>query len=148
MNDEVDVAAGAKKGCLTWEEFLNYFFLRNATFEDRIDGNDWWSKLDHNGAPILDEAPIDKTVSGVFDDDEDDEKDNENEGRFGKMSRGARLLKEFKEVTMTPALDYLMNTRKEKVSFDVDEDFRNMQETKATSGTMGMMGTAGGRGTK
>ena len=46
LNDQVEVAACVKEGCLTWEEFLNYFFLRNATFEDRIDGNDWWTKLD------------------------------------------------------------------------------------------------------
>lgn len=88
-------------------------------------------------------------MSGVFDDDLLDEKDNEeNQGRFGKLSRGARLLKEFKEVPMTPALDFLMNTRKDKVSFDVDEDFRNMQETKATSGPMDGMRSMGGRGTK
>ena len=46
LNDQVENAACVKEGCLTWEEFLNYFFLRNATFEDRIDGNDWWTKLD------------------------------------------------------------------------------------------------------
>ena len=49
LNDQVDAAACAKKNCLTWDEFLNFFFLRNATFEDRIDGNDWWNKLDSNG---------------------------------------------------------------------------------------------------
>ncbi len=48
---------------------------------------------------------------------------------------------------MTPALEYLMNTRKHKVEFDVDEDFRQMQETKATSGAMGGMmgGTSSGQ---
>lgn len=46
LNDQVENAACSKDGCLTWQEFLNYFFLRNASFEDRIDGNDWWSKLD------------------------------------------------------------------------------------------------------
>ena len=49
LNDQVEAAACAKQGCLTWEEFLNYFFLRNATMEDRIDGNDWWSNLDGDG---------------------------------------------------------------------------------------------------
>ncbi len=46
LHDQVDQAACAKKNCLTWTEFLNIFFLKNATFEDRIDGNDWWCKLD------------------------------------------------------------------------------------------------------
>ncbi len=66
---------------------------------------------------------INNTSSGLLDDDLVDEQD---QGRFSvsKMSRGARLLKEFKPVTMTPALEYLMNTRKHKVEFDVDEDFR------------------------
>ena len=36
-----------------------------------------------------------------------------------------------------------METRKEKVKFDVDDDFRNMQETKATSGPMDMMRGSG-----
>ena len=59
------------------------------------------------------------------------------------MSRGARLLREFKEVTMTPALDFLMNTRKQKVEFDVNDDFRNMQDTKATSGADMMRSSQG-----
>jgi len=31
LHDGVQAAASAKKGCLTWQEMLNYFFLRNAT---------------------------------------------------------------------------------------------------------------------
>lgn len=45
----VKLAACAKEGCFTWEELLDYFFLKNATLQDRIDGNDWWNKLDVNG---------------------------------------------------------------------------------------------------
>lgn len=60
---------------------------------------------------------------------------NTGENRFGtKISRGARLLKEFREVPMTPALEFLTKTRRQKVEFDVEDDFRQMQETKATSG--------------
>ena len=59
---------------------------------------------------------------GEEEDEDDEEKE---EDRFGrKMSRGARLLKEFKEVPMTQALEYLMKTRKEKVEQDVEDDFR------------------------
>mmetsp|Transcript_20429 Transcript_20429/g.27606 ORF Transcript_20429/g.27606 Transcript_20429/m.27606 type:complete len:120 (+) Transcript_20429:968-1327(+) len=115
----------AKKGCLTWDEFLNYFFLRNATLQDRIDGDDWWTKLDQNGQPVEEGDDAGQgTFAGTFDEG-DEEEDDQDEDRFGrKMSRGARLLKEFKEVTMTPALDFLMNTRKHKVEFDVENDFR------------------------
>lgn len=124
----MDLAACAKKGCLTWDEFLNYFFLRNATLEDRVDGNDWWNKLDSNGAPVLEDAHRDATHSGTFDDDLNDDQENQKEqgGRFGRMSRGARLLKEFKEVPMTPALEFLMHTRRQKVEFDVEDGFRQM----------------------
>jgi len=54
-------------------------------------------------------------------------------------------LKEFKEVPMTPALEFLMNTRKQKVDFDVEDDFRGMRETGATSGA-DMMRSSGMRG--
>ena len=46
LEKDVKIAAGKKEGCLTWEEFLNFFFLKNATLLDRIDGNDWWTKID------------------------------------------------------------------------------------------------------
>jgi len=49
LHDQVEMAHCAKDGCLTWDEFLNYFFLRDATMQDRIDGDDWWSKLDQQG---------------------------------------------------------------------------------------------------
>lgn len=128
LQDQVEVAASAKKGCLTWEEFLNYFFLRNATFQDRIDGDDWWTKLDQQGHPITDSGDVlnDRTISANLDGEDYDVEEKE-EDRFGrKMSRGARLLKEFKEVPMTQALEFLMNTRKQKVDFDVENDFRQM----------------------
>jgi len=39
-----------------------------------------------------------------------------------------------------------METRKNKVEFDVEDDFRNMQETKATSGAMDGMRSSGMKG--
>lgn len=52
LHDQVEMAHCVKAGCLTWDEFLNYFFLRDATMQDRIDGNDWWTKLDQQGQPV------------------------------------------------------------------------------------------------
>lgn len=49
---EVNIAACAKEGTLVWSEFLDFHFLRDATFEDRIDSNDWWNKIDANGKRI------------------------------------------------------------------------------------------------
>ena len=144
LHDQVEMAACAKKGCLTWEEFLNYFFLRNAPMHDRIDGNDWWTKLDQNGQPVQEEEAREQTMTFALDDDVDGNGDFGGESRFGvKMSRGAKLLKEFKQVPMTPALEFLMKTRRQKVEFDVDDDFRQMQETKATSGPADFMRSSG-----
>lgn len=85
-------------------------------------------------------------MSRTFDDDMLDDKENalENNRFGGKMSRGARLLKEFKEVPMTPALDFLINTRKSKVAFDVEDDFRGMRETGATSSGLDKMRSSSG----
>jgi len=32
LEDDVKVATAAKDGCLTWAEFLDFFFLKDATF--------------------------------------------------------------------------------------------------------------------
>ena len=52
LQTEVNLAACAKEGSLTWSEFLDFFFLRDANFVDRIDANDWWNKIDENGKSI------------------------------------------------------------------------------------------------
>lgn len=49
---DVNVAACVKEGNLTWSEFLDFFYLRDKTFADRIDANDWWNKIDENGKTI------------------------------------------------------------------------------------------------
>ena len=49
LKDAVKLAASVKDGFLTWGEFLDFFFLRDATGVDRMDGDDWWNNLDPNG---------------------------------------------------------------------------------------------------
>ena len=49
LRDEIKLAAGIKDKFLTWSEFLDFFFLRDATLQDRTDGHDWWNKVDDNG---------------------------------------------------------------------------------------------------
>ena len=64
---------------------------------------------------------MEKTFSATFDDDPVDAAEKAaDQNRYGKISRGARLLKEFKEVPMNPALEFLVQTRKSKIEFDVD----------------------------
>ena len=75
----------------------------------------------------------------MFDDDASE--DEEEQNRFGggkSMSRGARLLREFKEVPMTPALEYLMKTRRQKITEEVEDAFGSMgAETKASTNAPG-----------
>ena len=52
LGDDVKVAACKKDGYLMWSEFCDFFFLREASLKDRMDGNDWWNQLDSKGAPI------------------------------------------------------------------------------------------------
>ena len=42
-------AGGVKEGVLLWEEFLDFFFLRQAKLEQRLDSNHWWRHI--NEAP-------------------------------------------------------------------------------------------------
>ena len=50
LEEDVKFATGAKDGCLTWSEFLDFFFLKDVTFQERIGkNNDWWNKIDPNG---------------------------------------------------------------------------------------------------
>ena len=41
-------AAGCKKpGCMLWDEYLDYFFLRGHSLAKRMDvSDDWWKQID------------------------------------------------------------------------------------------------------
>jgi len=42
----VRVSGSAKDGCLVWEEFLDFFFLRQASLQQRVESNDnWWRRI-------------------------------------------------------------------------------------------------------
>jgi hypothetical protein len=129
---ELQVAGGAKPDVLTWDEYLDFFFLRNATLADRIDGNDWWNKVDKDGKPVPEETPSkDSRASNL---------DNSSDGsRYGK-SNGSRqrrkrvhdaLLNELKSVKMTPALEMLIESRKAKTIEEVEATFNAKIERMA-----------------
>ena len=104
---DVNVAACAKEGSLTWSEFLDFFFLRNANLADRIDANDWWNKIDENGKSVQADASLTGPLSGKSRQDEAKSQDN-------NQSRYSSILNDFKEIEMTPALQMLLNSRKLK----------------------------------
>lgn len=105
LEKDIKGAHGRKDGCLTWIEFLNCFFLRDAGLMDKIDGNDWWTKVDAEGKKIA--SPI-KTPSKHA----GDKSFRSGDSAVSKDSRGnqkrSKLLREFRDVTMTPALEILM----------------------------------------
>ena len=55
LGEAVKMAHGKKEGYLMWNEFCDFFFLREATAKDRIDGNDWWNQLDSKGIAVFKE---------------------------------------------------------------------------------------------
>ena len=46
----------AKDGCLTWDEFLGFFFMRNGTPQEQQDGENWWNNLDEDGNQLQAES--------------------------------------------------------------------------------------------
>ena len=62
LKDEIKRADCAKNDCLTWREFLNFFFKRGG----QPSGADWWTKLDPDGKRIT-EKPIDKLKAAQAD---------------------------------------------------------------------------------
>ena len=84
FKNEVREAQCAKDGCLTWKEFMDFFFLRDATFQDRIDGNDWWDRLDIDGNMKKEGDDEKKTKKGVTFGDSDDEEGELNEQKLRK----------------------------------------------------------------
>jgi hypothetical protein len=45
----VKISACTKEGYLMWSEYLDFFFLKDAKPHERIEGSDWWNKLDPKG---------------------------------------------------------------------------------------------------
>jgi hypothetical protein len=41
----VRMCGGVKDGSLIWDEFMDFFFLRQASLEQRLDGDNWWRKI-------------------------------------------------------------------------------------------------------
>ncbi len=56
---EVRKLKTAKDGCMTWQEFLDFFFARGIDPLDRLgyDKSDWWFKIDQEGKQIHPKEP-------------------------------------------------------------------------------------------
>jgi len=92
IKEQIKFAACKKENCLIWDEFCDFFFLKERGLSDRLDTSaHWWRKID---------AP-----------EEEGEKDPEDESLEKKLDfDGPRYSGKYdfqaekKEVKMTPAL--------------------------------------------
>jgi hypothetical protein len=109
LNQKVKLAPCAKVGCLTWEEFLGFFFLKDGSLMDYAEGN-WWNNLDEDGNRLVKETDHKaKSVKSEI----SDLRDEDSSGH--KMSKkGRKFLADLKEVPITPALEMLLKTRRVK----------------------------------
>lgn len=55
LGENIKMHPSKKDGYLMWSEFCDFFFLQNATLQDKIDGNDWWNQLDSKGIMLKEE---------------------------------------------------------------------------------------------
>jgi hypothetical protein len=133
LRDEIKLAAGVKDQYLTWAEFLDFFFLRDAPMHDRMDGNDWWNHVDDNGKyrkkDLTEEllSDGDKVLSGPT-------SPNNNK----KKTTGSQLtamqqrdLLDKAPVRMTGQLDMLVESRHNQTEREVEDEFKDkLAETK------------------
>jgi hypothetical protein len=95
IREAVKNAACKKDNCFIWEEFCDFFFLKDASMSERLDPAEcFWRKI---GAPEEEEGS----------DAEDEENNTKKEPKVrmaGAPKYNAFPFEERKEVEMTPAL--------------------------------------------
>jgi len=72
-----------KEGCLTWEEFLSFFFCRNGSYAEQVDGEQWWNNLDEDGNHL-------KAESTPTKDQQSNQMDLFSDSKDGDESSGAK----------------------------------------------------------
>ena len=77
LNAKVKAANCCKDGCLTWEEFLGFFFMQDGSVADQADNTNWWNNIDENGNQIKAESDkknksqkSEEALSEMLDEDE------------------------------------------------------------------------------
>lgn len=99
LADNVKLAQSKKDGFLMWTEFLDFFFLRGTKPHDRMEGNDWWNKLDRDGVN-LPPPPVEE-------DEEIEGAEGDKEKKKGTNADPAYKIPERKPVKDTPSLRML-----------------------------------------
>ena len=44
FREQVKKSICNKEGCLTWKEFLDFYFMKDIPLEDRLGRDNWWIK--------------------------------------------------------------------------------------------------------
>jgi hypothetical protein len=52
LEKEIKRASCVKENCLTWSEFLNFFFLKDTGEVNEKDKEVWWNKIDMDGKKV------------------------------------------------------------------------------------------------
>lgn len=50
------VAKGVQSDLLTWDEYLDFFFIKKDEY-CKEEGRDWWNKVDKDGKPAREQTP-------------------------------------------------------------------------------------------
>ena len=118
VSDDVRKCLSIKEGCLTWEEFLSFFFKDPTIFSESFAKEDNHKSQDNKenkevkqlspGVPRYKskQEPVKKEVTYNYDDPDK------------------------KPVKMTNSLKMLEDTRKSKTEKEVEDEFRQLQEKK------------------
>jgi hypothetical protein len=130
LRDSIKLASSAKEGYLTWGEFLDFFFAKETSLQDRDDGEAWWNKLDREGRAL---PAVDKLM---LDEEENDQKSKMD--KTGGMSQtmgllspqAQRELDDKRPVALTESLKVLQNAREAATNAEVTDEFRKLEEEK------------------
>ena len=111
---------------MNWQEFCDFFFLKNDMRYNIDTDKMWWTKLDSDGNLILPKENLNNVDSNKneFDTpDTDSQKSQRSQGSHSgeKKIKKSKLLRDFKEMSPTPQLDTLLHARKAKIEKDVED---------------------------
>ena len=97
-----------------WEEYLNFFFAKGTNLIDQLEVVGWWTRLDEDGNKIETKRTPEKSFAGF-----------EDSGEKREENSALKMLKEWEDQKMTPALELLMQSRRVKTEQEVEDDFNN-----------------------
>lgn len=126
----------SKDGCLLWEEFLDFFFMRQSDLEGRSRINKsetWWRRVE--------QQPSEQKNADANQDGNGEKKDSP-PGKKGVPRYGAGNAQansgpimpynyedpDKKPVKITESLKMLQDTRRDKVTQEVEDEFRALHQ--------------------